>query len=326
MQLSSIRARARAALSSTKGIYLLFLIPLAYYFTQVFVQGISQAVLPRLALYDSSDGSEFNTVFLILQFLAGNFLLILGIINAIAVTSIAFTSLKIVRGQSKETGVKDAFSGFKSDKIGKILLVSILKGILLALLAIVFTFGFFLFIFAIVGFASSIIGIFQNGGSQTFASLGYVFDDIGSLIKVSFSDALPNIFSADGVDENALLLALPALAIIAFLISLPTMLIGALIYYPFAYSYRLTDYVLADQIAEGRYTGTWAVLKESRALSKGYKMKLFLLDLSFIGWYLLPTFTFGLAYIYVLPYKTLADTVFYQEVKENKKEAGSPAP
>ena len=49
---------------------------------------------------------------------------------------------------------------------------------------------------------------------------------------------------------------------------------------------------------------------------KGHKWRLFLLDLSFILWYLLILMTFGLAYIYVLPYTNASEVVFYEQLKK----------
>ena len=44
-------------------------------------------------------------------------------------------------------------------------------------------------------------------------------------------------------------------------------------------------------------------ITESRRLMDGQKMKMFLLDLSFIGWDILCLFTFGLGFLLLNPYK-----------------------
>lgn len=53
------------------------------------------------------------------------------------------------------------------------------------------------------------------------------------------------------------------------------------------------------------------VLSTSKEMMLGYKMKLFLLNLSFIGWGILATFTFGIGYLWLTPYIMVANGVFY---------------
>ncbi len=56
------------------------------------------------------------------------------------------------------------------------------------------------------------------------------------------------------------------------------------------------------------------VLKNSAILMKGNKMRLFRLQLSFIGWILLSALTFGIGMIWISPYMTAAQTAFYDEI------------
>jgi uncharacterized membrane protein len=48
---------------------------------------------------------------------------------------------------------------------------------------------------------------------------------------------------------------------------------------------------------------------------KGYKWKLFLLDLSFIGWILLGFITFSIGLLWVRPYMETAHAEFYERRK-----------
>ena len=54
-------------------------------------------------------------------------------------------------------------------------------------------------------------------------------------------------------------------------------------------------------------------------MMNGYKLDYFIFELSFIGWYFLGAITFGIAYIYVIPYFTFANTLYYQRLKEKRK-------
>jgi uncharacterized membrane protein len=66
------------------------------------------------------------------------------------------------------------------------------------------------------------------------------------------------------------------------------------------------------------YTATEAITK-SREMMKGYKGKLFLLDLSFIGWIIVGILCCGVGTLWVYPYQQMARAHFYQELK-NKQE------
>lgn len=83
-------------------------------------------------------------------------------------------------------------------------------------------------------------------------------------------------------------------------------------------AYRMTAYIAFDRINRDpdNYPGTLAIIKDSIALMKGHKWQLFLLDVSFILWYLLILLTFGLAYIYVLPYTNASEVIFYEQLKK----------
>jgi uncharacterized membrane protein len=60
-------------------------------------------------------------------------------------------------------------------------------------------------------------------------------------------------------------------------------------------------------------------LKESSRMMKGYKWKLFCLQLSFIGWLMLGTLTLGIAYLWIAPYMGMSLANFYENLKESQK-------
>ena len=66
-----------------------------------------------------------------------------------------------------------------------------------------------------------------------------------------------------------------------------------------SYSYMLTEYIA---LLNPNMTADECIT-ESRKLMDGHKMKMFLLDLSFIGWDILCLFTFGIGYLLLNPYK-----------------------
>lgn len=84
-----------------------------------------------------------------------------------------------------------------------------------------------------------------------------------------------------------------------------------------AYQYRMVEYILA----ENPEMSTKEVLAKSRAMMKGNKWKAFVLDLSFIGWYLLAVITLGIVGIfYVGPYKQMTNAALYEFLEYGKNE------
>lgn len=78
------------------------------------------------------------------------------------------------------------------------------------------------------------------------------------------------------------------------------------------YSYSMAFYILADN---PNLTAREALAK-SKQIMHGHKMDLFILELSFIGWFFLTGITFGLAGIYVVPYMNATIANFYNSIKE----------
>lgn len=78
-----------------------------------------------------------------------------------------------------------------------------------------------------------------------------------------------------------------------------------------AYSYSMAMYIQA----ENPEIGSLEAINRSKQMMNGHKMELFVLDLSFIGWYLLCGLTFGIAAIWVIPYINATKTNFYNSIK-----------
>lgn len=83
--------------------------------------------------------------------------------------------------------------------------------------------------------------------------------------------------------------------------------------------YRLARYFVIDDPDCTAYQA----LKRSRAAMKGWKMELFLLELSFLPWLLLAMFTMGILFIWVTPYAATTVANFYDFVTARTALAGS---
>ncbi len=80
-----------------------------------------------------------------------------------------------------------------------------------------------------------------------------------------------------------------------------------------SYSYAMTYYIINDN----PNLSANDAITESRKMMNGHKLDLFLLDLSFIGWYILSTLTLGILLLYVVPYHNAAKARFYENLKTN---------
>lgn len=61
---------------------------------------------------------------------------------------------------------------------------------------------------------------------------------------------------------------------------------------------------------------TTDIARKAWKITNGYKMDLFIMGLSFLGWLLLVSITFGLLMIWLTPYMTISFTLAYEELKK----------
>lgn len=101
---------------------------------------------------------------------------------------------------------------------------------------------------------------------------------------------------------------------VSFFVGLFTALWSLLLWIPGiikALSYSMAMYILA----ENPEIGALEAINRSRVMMNGHKMELFVLQLSFIGWHLLGVITFGIAYVWVIPYISATTANFYNSIK-----------
>ena len=99
-----------------------------------------------------------------------------------------------------------------------------------------------------------------------------------------------------------------------FLVNLFTFLWALLLIIPGimkAFSYALTPYILLD---EPELTARQAITR-SCEIMQGRRWKLFCLYLSFIGWGILSLLTFGIGFLWLLPYMNASFAAFYEDAR-----------
>ena len=143
------------------------------------------------------------------------------------------------------------------------------------------------YILIIVAYVLIIFGIFGS-----FATYLTATDNVSSLY---YYNSYTSGFSALLVIGFILLIASAIWAVTKFY------------YYQLAYVIAAKDLDLSAKDA---------VLR-SKELMQGKRSKLFFLQLSFIGWAILAVFTFGIGYLWLLPYMQFATIAFYDFVAGN---------
>jgi len=178
----------------------------------------------------------------------------------------------------------------------------------------------------IIGIPSSINGILTLKYPKVMAIVG-IFLAIGTIVLSGpISYAMARIFlkvtrGDKNVDYSDLLCGFKEELAEAILLDLMraiyTILWSLLLIIPGiikAYSYSMASYI--QQEAKDK---TWRnCIERSMELTDGYKGRLFLLDLSFIGWYFLGLLCFGVGVLWVSVYHGAARAEFYEQLKKEK--------
>lgn len=81
-----------------------------------------------------------------------------------------------------------------------------------------------------------------------------------------------------------------------------------------AYSYSQAFYIYRDAYDRGEQISALQAITQSRQMMDGYKAFLFIMDLSFILWFMLTAITFNVAGLFVWPYYDLARARFYNQL------------
>lgn len=192
-------------------------------------------------------------------------------------TATFWTLLEVIRVKRQEVHFTDSVRTFDSKVIGPVFMTLLLKRVLL------FLWNIFVWI---------------GSGMMILASF--------SVIKL-----LPN---SQALSQNTALQTTVGTLLLYILIGFILMVIGIIIALPQYYAYSQVEFILCDTLENQSYESAFKIIRTSRQMMKGYKGKRFVLDLSFIGWYLLTAITLGIASIYVYPYVYTAQTLFYEAV------------
>ena len=77
----------------------------------------------------------------------------------------------------------------------------------------------------------------------------------------------------------------------------------------------MTSFILKDN----EQISAMDALKQSWEMMDGHKAQLFWLSLSFIGWMILSIFTFGIGFLFLVPYIYTTFAHFYEDLKAEEE-------
>jgi uncharacterized membrane protein len=80
----------------------------------------------------------------------------------------------------------------------------------------------------------------------------------------------------------------------------------------------MVPYILADN----PNIGSKRAIELSRNMTMGHKWDMFVLDLSFIGWYLLGLLALGVGILFVMPYENATNAELYLVLRNNATTSG----
>ena len=110
-------------------------------------------------------------------------------------------------------------------------------------------------------------------------------------------------FGFDGQNYSGIVQTMLLTKVFIFLWTLLLIIPGIIKYY----AYKMVPYILADN----PNIGVLKAISLSNEMTRGHKFDMFVLDLSFIGWYLLGTIALGIGVFFVMPYENATNAELY---------------
>jgi hypothetical protein len=116
-------------------------------------------------------------------------------------------------------------------------------------------------------------------------------------------------FGFDGQNYMAIVKTMFVTGILIFLWTLLLIIPGIIK----SYAYRMVPYILADN----PNMGVREAISLSNEMTMGHKFDMFILDLSFIGWYLLGALALGIGVLFVAPYENATNAELYLVLRKD---------
>ena len=194
--------------------------------------------------------------------------------------------LKVSKGEKGE--VEDLFHAFKSKEAFSFSLIAYLFTLIIIIPV---------FVVCSILWVTLFVGDFENIASLINSGTASLIDN-GTTTPYAMDPSFLTEYSSPLFDSGIGTIILSALIIIFVPITILSLLLSQLYF------------ILADQ----KTKSASEAIKMSWNVMKGKKMKLFLLQLSFIGWAILSVFTFFIGLLFLYPYMLTTYAKFYQNL------------
>ena len=194
--------------------------------------------------------------------------------------------LKVSKGEKGE--VEDLFHAFKSKEAFSFSLIAYLFTVIIIIPV---------FVVCSILWATLFVGDFENIASLINSGTASLIDN-GTTTPYAMDPSFITEYSSPLFDSGIGTIILSALIIIFVPITILSLLLSQVYF------------ILADQ----KTKSASEAIKMSWNVMKGKKMKLFLLQLSFIGWAILSVFTFFIGLLFLYPYMLTTYAKFYQNL------------
>ena len=194
--------------------------------------------------------------------------------------------LKVSKGEKGE--VEDLFHAFKSKEAFSFSLIAYLFTLIIIIPV---------FVVCSILWVTLFVGDFENIASLINSGTASLIDN-GTTTPYAMDPSFLTEYSSPLFDSGIGTIILSALIIIFVPITILSLLLSQIYF------------ILADQ----KTKSASEAIKMSWNVMKGKKMKLFLLQLSFIGWAILSVFTFFIGLLFLYPYMLTTYAKFYQNL------------
>ena len=194
--------------------------------------------------------------------------------------------LKVSKGEKGE--VEDLFHAFKSKEAFSFSLIAYLFTLIIIIPV---------FVVCSILWVTLFVGDFENIASLINSGTASLIDN-GTTTPYAMDPSFITEYSSPLFDSGIGTIILSALIIIFVPITILSLLLSQVYF------------ILADQ----KTKSASEAIKMSWNVMKGKKMKLFLLQLSFIGWAILSVFTFFIGLLFLYPYMLTTYSKFYQNL------------
>ena len=194
--------------------------------------------------------------------------------------------LKVSKGEKGE--VEDLFHAFKSKEAFSFSLIAYLFTLIIIIPV---------FVVCSILWVTLFVGDFENIASLINSGTASLIDN-GTTTPYAMDPSFLTEYSSPLFDSGIGTIILSALIIIFVPITILSLLLSQVYF------------ILADQ----KTKSASEAIKMSWNIMKGKKMKLFLLQLSFIGWAILSVFTFFIGLLFLYPYMLTTYAKFYQNL------------